>query len=205
MAKALFLSEADRDLLRGWVRELVYKYANNSPASADPGVSQSPERYIAKTPEAGVDPETDPGGLPARVGTTVGRAKCRVYSLEPDDIEDLDGDYILTPVMREDDEPVEVDVFNIYLLPRLPDTYIEIRRDKYGRWLAAPAVELYGFPDDDIDLDATGVISICDINKVDLEIDVEAKAMASSLLAGKLVVVGEIENGLIAMGAEQEC
>jgi hypothetical protein len=119
MDKLFALSEQDRDELK-W---LLHRLRNRPYNSINRGIANSiedeeafgPEIYIAKTPG---------GGIPAFDGTNISAADCEIYRTV-----DLN-----TPTTLEDAGFTKT-VYNLSSASIPANTFIQVMRDKFGRWL----------------------------------------------------------------------
>lgn len=115
MAEAGFvLSEGDRDTLRDFIRQTQLEAAQQE-RSQRPEHKYTQEVYIAKIPG---------GGLPARSGTTPGSANCTIYRI-------VDG-----PSIKVAGTSLTKKVYNLSTTAIAADSYIAIKRDAWGNWLA---------------------------------------------------------------------
>lgn len=109
------LTEADYALFMRMLDWWKKQTGSNLPTEP-PKPSQAPETYIAKTPA---------GGIPARSGVTPGTADCTIYKVNSS--EEL-----------EEVTNFSKTVLNLSLAAVSGDLYVNIVRDKYGRWIVAP-------------------------------------------------------------------
>jgi hypothetical protein len=113
VADAFVLSEADVKVLQdsvGELRRMVQNIAGRAvPRPDDP---EAPEVYIALTPS---------GGIPARSGVVLGSASCDVYKVISDSL--LSAGFTRT-------------VYNLSTTAVAGSIYVQVKRDKFGTWLA---------------------------------------------------------------------
>lgn len=122
MAKtAIFLTPEDRDLLADVIHDFRTRPRNTRNSGEQFTVSGSPEVYVAKLPSS---------GIPERSGTVPGHATCDIYK--------IDVTTPSTPTMTAATS-VTRDVYNTYPVKTYCGsgvaTYVQIQRDKFGRWL----------------------------------------------------------------------
>lgn len=119
MAKAIYLTESDAEILREIVQDYRTRPRNSRSRGEQFTVSGSPEVYTAKLPTA---------GIPARVGTIPGQATCDIYY--------TDVTTPNTPTLTVATSVTRL-VFNIYPVAvyGTGTIYTRIQRDKFGRWL----------------------------------------------------------------------
>ncbi len=109
MTQAFFLSAEDVVVMRqvvDWFRKSHGELPQPEPISA----FQSPDVYIAKTPD---------GGIPARDGDTPGNAECDLYRIQ-------DGELSSMGITRK--------IYNLSLAI-IEDEYISVMRTKGGAWI----------------------------------------------------------------------
>lgn len=133
------LSQADRDLIQeiiSTVKAELQNTTNRPDATADDHMA--PEVYIARTPSEGIaalasEEEVGTGsGSPSDTSNTPGCAFCDIYkirtigtSLEGDCLDDL----VRIPTLNKK-------VYNLSESDVEGDTFVQVNRDKFGRWLA---------------------------------------------------------------------
>jgi hypothetical protein len=79
-----------------------------------PRAFPAPDHYVALTPS---------GGIPGRSGTIPGSAECDIYKINTDEELEAVPDFSKT-------------VYNVAQGTVAGSSYVDISRDKYGRWLA---------------------------------------------------------------------
>lgn len=117
-----YLSETDKELLQ--------RVLDKERTSPPPALSREPVFEPQMSPEVYVVKPIGTAEVPGRTGTSPGEADAAVFKFE----QSGSGDWSLTPVTYPDNEPKTVRVFNINTAA-LPNTYLETKRDKYGRWI----------------------------------------------------------------------
>lgn len=114
MAKDYVLNEADRELVQRYLR-------GQQSRPEEPGRTNNhhvgdevfkSDNFVALTPD---------GGIPARVGGTVGTATCRVYQI-------IDGEIADAPFG-------DIDVFNLSTTEVEGGQYVRVIREKYGAFV----------------------------------------------------------------------
>jgi hypothetical protein len=114
----IFLTDEDHRLLKDMINDRKGGRVNSPSRSSQlfseqDANHQAPEVYVAKTPTT---------GIPARSGTTLGEAACDIYRVVSAVVEAV-------PSFSEK-------VYNLQPSAVGGDTYIGIKRDKYGTWIA---------------------------------------------------------------------
>lgn len=151
----LFLQPSDKALLDAVIERERSRVETKRTFDQENPFLDSPDVYMVKVPS---------GGIPARSGTTMGRAECEIFKIVPADELDPHGSTpTLTAVTNPDASAVKVFVYNLYPVKwYAPETtYIRASRDKFGFWLCEkPPYRHKVTPDNDIDPDDSGVCTM---------------------------------------------
>lgn len=129
MATGYLLTEKDRELIRGLIAEERRRYGGTAQRPHNDGEDwQTPEVYVANTPEGGIPALSDLGtGSGAGPGDVPGYADCDIYKIK------LDGDGEPTTVKAGS---LSKRVYNFSASGITGDSWVLTIRDKFGKWIA---------------------------------------------------------------------
>jgi hypothetical protein len=164
----IFLTDEDHRLLKDMINDRKGGRVNSPSRSSQlfseqDANHQAPEVYVAMTP---VD------GIPARVDTTPGSADCNIYRIVNDLLEKV---FSFTHK-----------VYNLKDSDIDGDSYISVKRDKYGTWLAdtgggGSSIVMFSITDSDE----------CGSGCVDATVELLACGLSSIAVGDPLVITDE--------------